>query len=116
MSLSPLAQAVPYIEASLQRSNPAQNTLEGVLSDIVSGQAHLWTGQDSVIVTQPVFSHRIWHAGGEMPDMIDTMQRIWPHMVASGAHELRIDNTRKGWLKKLRPHGFEQVISLIKEA
>ena len=105
-----LAFALPYLEASLERSNPSGNSLEDVIGDVVSGHAHLWIGEASAIVTQPVYSHRIWHGGGELSDMVSVMQRAWPLMVSHGAQELRIENTRKGWAKQLRPHGFEQVV------
>ena len=108
--------ALPYIDASLQRSNPSGNTLQDVVGDVISGHAHLWTGEQSAIVTQPVQSVRVWHGGGEMSDMIGIMQRAWPLMVQHGAQELRIEDTRKGWAKQLRPHGFEQVLALVKEA
>jgi hypothetical protein len=111
-----LAFAAPFIQASLERSNPSGNTLQEVLTDIVRGGSHLWLGEQSAIVTQPVYSHRVWHGGGDMSDMIEVMQRAWPQMVQHGAQELRIEETRKGWLKQLRPHGFEQVIALVKES
>ena len=111
-----LAFAAPFIAASLERSNPNGNTLEGVLSDVMAGHANLLLGEESAIVTQPVYSQRVWHAGGELSDLVTTMQRVWPAMMANGVQELRIDNTRKGWLKQLRPHGFEQLITLVKEA
>lgn len=111
-----LAFAAPFIQASLDRSNPSGNTLEEVLGDVVRGGSHLWIGAESAIVTQPVYGHRIWHAGGEMAEMVQVMQRAWPVMVKHGAQELRIENTRKGWAKQLRPHGFEQVLALVKEA
>ena len=111
-----LEEAIPYIEASLERSNPSGNTLEEVLGEIQAGRAHLWIGDNCAVVTQPVYAHRIWHGGGEMADMVEVMQRAWPIMVEHGADELRIENTRKGWAKQLRPHGFEQVVTLVKEA
>lgn len=111
-----LAFAAPYIQASLERSNPSGNTLEDVFRDVISGHAALLLGQNSAVVTQQIVSQRIWHGGGDMPDMIATMQRVWPSMVAAGVQELRIEDTRKGWAKQLRPHGFEQVMALVKEA
>lgn len=110
-----LRHALPLLQASLERSNPSGNTLEGVLQTIAAGNATLWTGPRSAIVTQPVFAQRIWHAGGEFADMVQVMTRAWELMKANGFDELRIENTRKGWLKQLRPHGFEQVMALVKE-
>ena len=111
-----LIKALPHIQASLERSNPSDNTIDGIIQDILCGEAHLWLGENSAIVTQPVYGHRIWHAGGEFSEMVEIMTRAWAIMEKHGAQELRIDNTRKGWLKQLRPHGFDQVVSLIKEA
>lgn len=116
MTEDELRFAVPFIKASLERSNPSGNTLAEVLGEVAAGGAHLWLGQDSAIVTQPVYAHRIWHAGGDFAEMTEIMTRAWKLMAQQGADELRIENTRKGWLKQLRPHGFEQVIALVKEA
>lgn len=111
-----IAFAAPFIRASLERSNPSKNTLEEVLGDVMRGGSHLWVGENSAVVTQPVYGHRIWHAGGDLADLVSVMQRAWPLMVQHGAQELRIEDTRKGWAKQLRPHGFEQVLALVKEA
>jgi len=111
-----LRYAAPFIGASLERSNPSGNTLEEVLDDVARGGSHLWLGSESAIVTQPVYAHRVWHAGGDFKDMTSVMQRAWELMVENGADQLRIEETRKGWLKQLRPHGFEQVLALVKEA
>jgi len=109
-----LRHAAPYIAASFDRS-PHNGSVEGVLKTIASGNAHLLTGRDCALVLQPVVAQRIWHASGDFDEMTEILQGAWPRMQAAGFDELRIDRTRKGWAKRLRPFGFEQVISLVKE-
>lgn len=111
-----LRMAVPYIEASLARSNPSGNTLQDVLNELATGRARLWLGPDSAAVTQHVATERIWHAAGSMESLVDSFQKAWPVMQSVGIERLAIENTRKGWAKQLKPHGFQQVLALIKEA
>lgn len=110
-----LAFAAPFIQASLDRSNPSGNTLEEVLGDVLTGRARLWLGPDSAAVTQHIATERIWHAGGSMESLTESLQRAWPVMQSVGIERLAIESTRKGWAKQLKPHGFSQVLALVKE-
>lgn len=106
--------AAPFVQASLERS-PCGSSLKEVFADIVEGRAHLWTGENSALVTQFVPTQSIWHAGGEMADLIGTVQRAWPIMQANGATTLSISNTRKGWSRVLKEHGFVEENVLVLE-
>lgn len=110
-----LMLAVPHIRASLERS-PCGSTLEEVLTEIAKGNAKLWLGQESAIVTQAVPMQSIWHAGGDLKDLVETMQAIWPVMQAQGFTTLSVSDTRKGWSKVLKEHGFVEEHSLVLEA
>lgn len=109
-----LRRAAPFIQASLQRS-PCGSTLDEVLAEIATGQARLWTGPQSAVVTQFVSTEQIWHAGGEMDDLVANMQRAWPIMQSRGIERLQVQDTRKGWTRRLEPHGFKPATLLIKE-
>lgn len=108
--------ALPYLEASLQRSNPNGNTIEELVGEILSGRARLWLGRESAAVTQHVATERIWHAGGTLESLTKSFQQAWPVMQGVGIERLAIEDTRKGWAKQLRPHGFRQVVALVKES
>jgi len=90
----------PYTEDEIQQ------IVDGIAADIGNGYARLWVGQASAVVTQPVLTERIWSAGGNMEDMIAQMQRAGAHLKQAGFERLTIENTRKGWAKKLKPIGF----------
>ena len=107
--------ALPYIEASLTRSNPDGDTLESVFRQVAAGNARLWLGPDSAAVTQHVSTELIWHAGGSMESLTQSFEQAWPLMQQIGIERLAIEDTRKGWAKRLKPHGFRQVMALVKE-
>lgn len=98
-------QVRAWISESLERS-PCGATLEGVAQDISEGHARLWVGEASAVVTQPVFTERVWHAGGNMADLIKQMRRASDVLKEQGFERLTIEQTRKGWTKVLRPYGF----------
>lgn len=96
-----------WIADSLERS-PCGNSLEAIAAEIAAGKARLWVGRASAVVTQPVIGERIWHAGGDMADLIDQLKRAEAVFRRGGVQRLTVEDTRKGWAKILRPHGFEQ--------
>lgn len=107
-----LRHAEPYIESSLRRSNPDGDTINDVLQQVVTGNARLWIGKDSAAVTQNISTELIWHAGGEGEDLIQTLQHAADQMRRAGVERLTIEETRKGWAKRLRPYGFEPFTGL----
>jgi hypothetical protein len=107
-----LAFAVPFIEASLKRSNPSGNTLEEVLGEIQAGRARLWMGHNSAAITQHVATERVWHASGDGQDLMAIFQRAVPILRQVGVERLTVEDTRKGWTKRLRPYGFEPFTGL----
>lgn len=98
-------QVRAWIAESLERS-PCGSTLEGIAQDIAEGHARLWVGRASAVVTQPVLTERVWHAGGEMADLIEQMGHAAKTLKTAGFERLTIEQTRKGWSKVLRPYGF----------
>lgn len=115
MSQAHPQQVREWIEQSIRRS-PGQDEplsddqvaslLAAIGEDINQGHARLWVGPTSAVVTQPVLGERVWHAGGEMGDIISQMQRAAKILKAQGVERLTIEATRKGWAKALRPYGF----------
>lgn len=104
-----------WIEQSIRRSPgdgsvPDDETvariLAGVGQDIQEGHARLWVGDASAVVTQPVIGERVWHAGGDMVDMVAQMHRAAGVLRSEGVQRLTIESTRKGWAKALRPYNF----------
>jgi hypothetical protein len=99
------SQVRAWIAESIERS-PCGHSLDQIAADIDAGAARLWVGRASAVVTQPVLGERIWHAGGDMGDLIDQLKRAEAVFRRAGVERLTIEDTRKGWAKILRPHGF----------
>ena len=115
MSQASPEQVRAWIEQSIRRSpgdgsQPDDETVArmvaGVGQDISEGHARLWVGEASAVVTQPVIGERVWHAGGDMVDIVAQMTRASEALKKAGVHRLTIERTRKGWAKALRPYGF----------
>lgn len=114
MTASP-QQVRDWIAQSIRRSpgdgsEPDEATVVRILDeigqDIAEGHARLWVGAASAVVTQPVIGERVWHAGGDMVDLVEQMKRATGILRANGVERLTIEHTRKGWAKALRPYGF----------
>jgi len=113
-----IARAMPYIEASMQRS-PCGHTLEEVMAEVLGNRAQLWLGDQSAAVSQFVRTaritndERIWHAGGEMRDLIETLKIGADAAREVGCDRLVIEDTRAGWAKVLRPYGFKPIRNVL---
>jgi hypothetical protein len=130
ITLNPLspdvaARATPHIEASLKRSNPDGNTVADVLAAIETGDARLWLGPDSAVVTtllqnaQISLDELVWHAGGSIRGVLDILAYGGAACAMAGCDRLVLfageNETRKGWEKVLAPHGFRKVTLLVKD-
>ncbi len=115
-----LAQAAPLIEASLERS-PCGSALFDVMTALAEGDAQLWLDGDSAVVSQfmqeayLVLSERVWHAGGDWQGVRDIIEKGSEVCAKAGLDRIIIEDTRKGWAKRLAPLGFKQKIVLVKE-
>lgn len=113
-----IARAIPHIKASMERS-PCGNTLEEVLAEIYAGRARLWLGAQSAAVSQFVQTarvtadERIWHAGGDLSDLVEVMQFGADAARSVGCDRLVIEGTRAGWARVLKPYGFRPVPNVL---
>lgn len=113
--------AAPYVADSVARSNPDENTLEEVLEAIGSGEARLWMGEKSAAVTTFLQNavvradEAVWHAGGELRDLLDVLDFGADACREAGCDRLVIENTRPGWERVLKARGFRAVTVLVKE-
>lgn len=113
--------ARPFIEASIERSNPSGNTVGEVLSAIYGGEARLWMGNGSAAVTQFLqdavvkLDERVWHAGGDLHDLMDVLNFGALACRQVGCDRLIIEETRPGWSRVLKQHGFREVTFLVRD-
>lgn len=94
------------IAESLERS-PCGWTLEEVVDGIGRGELRLWVGENSVAVTGFIATETVLAAAGDGKDLTETMTRATDAMREHGLERLVIENTRKGWFKRLKPFGFK---------
>lgn len=95
-----------WITESLERS-PCGWTLEEILSGIASGDLRAWVGENSIAVTGHIPVETVLAAAGDGEDLTRTMQFAANRMREVGIERLMIENTRKGWFRRLRPFGFK---------
>lgn len=116
-----IERAKPHIEASLKRSNPDGDTIDDVMDAVFGEVALLWTGMDSAAVTALMRdahftgSHIVWHAGGEMGNLMELLAHAADACRAAGVDRIIVEETRPGWARALKAHGFKAVTVLVKE-
>lgn len=113
--------ATPYIEASLKRSNPDGDTLDDVFGAVFGEVARLWTGMDSAAVTALIQTAKftgeeiVWHAGGDMRNLMELLHHAAEALSEAGCDRIIVEETRPGWARALKAHGFREVTVLVKE-
>lgn len=121
MSPNAAGLARPFVEASIARSNPAGNTVGEVLDALFDGEARLWLGNQSAAVTQFLqdatvrLDERVWHAAGDMSDLMDVLNFGALACRQVGCDRLIIEDTRPGWARILKEHGFREMTVLVKD-
>lgn len=90
-----------------------------VLALLESGQATLWPGKRSAMVTQLIraeelFGH-VWLGGGDLRELLELQPGAEAWGRAQGAVAVRI-NGRPGWARVLRRRGFEPFGSELRKA
>lgn len=118
-------RAEPLIEKSLQRSNPDGHTVADVLAQVENGDARLWLGPNSAVVTQVLqnanisLEELIWHAAGELKGVLEILDYGAQACRMAGCDRLVLfadeGDTRKGWERVLEAKGFKKVTVLVKE-
>lgn len=96
-------------------------TMEDVLSDIAAGEARLWTGQRSCVVTveseYPKSGERIiegWLAGGDLEEIAAMTSLLEGYGRAQGCTQAHITG-RPGWLRAFRGMGYEHYGTIIRK-
>lgn len=118
-------KAAPLIEKSLKRSNPDGHTVADVLAQIESGEARLWLGPNSAVVTQVLqnanvsLEELIWHAAGSISGVLEILDYGAQACRMVGCDRLVLfaneGDTRAGWERVLEGQGFRKVTVLVKE-
>lgn len=108
----------PLLEPALALDR--EDTRDGLLAQILAGQAQLWPGEDCAIVTQCVLNDGVgsihaWLGGGRLCGMLALRPGIEAWGRAMGCAFATIDG-RKGWERLYRPFGYEPHEGLLRKA
>lgn len=100
-----------WLEAALADPAPV-TTMSDVVRAIEAGEARLWAGERSAMVTHVcdypsgVRALEFWLAGGELGEILDGLTQVEAWARLSGCHQMHI-NGRPGWSRVLRDRGFD---------
>lgn len=96
-------------------------TIEDVLTDIVSGEAKLWTGRKSCVVTvesdYPRAGEKIiegWLAGGDLEEIAAMTTMLERYGKDRGCTQAHITG-RPGWVKAFAGKGYEHYGTIIRK-
>lgn len=84
-------------------------TESDVVAMLAANQATLWCGERSAMVMQlltPPPTLHIWHAGGDMDDLLTLRGGMEAWGRSQGCEQITI-NGRRGWARVLAPFGYE---------
>lgn len=113
--------AGPFVADSIARSNPSGNSVTEVLDAIYDGEARFWLGNGSAAVTQflqdavILRDERVWHAAGTLDDLMQVLMFGALACKQAGCDRLIIEDTRPGWARVLKEHGFREMTVLVKD-
>lgn len=114
-------QARPHLERALERSNPDGLLMDEVQEAVTLGNARLWLDNNAAAVTE-MFGQmnaqglqRIWLAGGDLEQLIALGYRAEQLARHLGMNRMVIEETRPGWTRVLKEHGYREMTSLVKE-
>ena len=91
--------------------------VQDIIDEVNEGRAEIWTTEKSLAVTNvvqkpKVLQFHIWIAAG---DLTELMEQIYPHLETRarqlGCGIMSISG-RRGWIRKLKPHGFDEVATV----
>lgn len=113
MSDDPWSRCAPWIESALEFGGDLY-TLDDVRAEVLKGEAILWPGTNSAVVTQFWDFPRekacnFWLAGGDLDELMNEMRpAIEAWAVAQGCARMIIAG-RAGWAKVLKQHDYAPV-------
>lgn len=111
------AKARPHITAALEHSGDTHTT-EDVFAMIQRGDAHLYVGANSAVVTQDLDlptgkQLHFWLAGGDLNELIKIEQDVEQAARERGIRRISIIG-RRGWRRRLQ--GFREAgVILMKD-
>lgn len=82
-----------------------------------TGAAHLWPTKRAAVVCEPIRDYRVWLAGGDLDEIIALLPvaERWAKAAGYDRIVIHMDDTRKGWKRLMKRHGFSQETMLVKE-
>jgi hypothetical protein len=92
-------------------------SVEAVLNEVSEHRAELWIRERSIAITNVmekpnVRQFHIWIVAGDLEEL---MNEIYPHLEhrarGLGCGIMTVSG-RRGWIRKLKPHGFEEVATV----
>jgi len=96
-------------------------TLDDVCHDLVNGDARIWLGRKSCMVTvesdYPRSGERLieaWLAGGELSEIVETIPRIEAYARMQGCTQAHVSG-RRGWERVLGPHGYDHYATVLRK-
>lgn len=117
MSAAAWARVAPWLDAALAHAGRT-HTLEDVRALVDAGEARLWTGERSAVVTvveEDPCERRllVWLAGGDLSELLDGLRpRIEAWARANGCRRMLVIG-RPGWERALARDGYAPLARLI---
>lgn len=99
----------PHLEAAMARGD--QLPLDVVRGALERHDAHLWPGERSAAVCEPVRSYHLWLAGGELRELLE-MERTAAEWARSQGFDQMTIRGRAGWGRVLA--GYSPKTYLVK--
>lgn len=109
-------RCAPWIEAALERSGGTHN-LDDVRALVATGEAQLWPGEASGLVTEVVTYPRkkvcnFWLAGGDLGELLRMVPVVERWAVEVGCKGMTVSG-RSGWKKVLATHGYAPFVQAL---
>ena len=102
------------LQSALDRSDQ-DLTLDDVVQRVLTGEAHLWRGQDATAVTEFVTEMHIWLAGGNLKEIDKLQASAEAYCREIGVSRMTVTGMDKRWVRYLKKHGYKTEITLVKE-
>lgn len=97
----------PHLEAAMARGDKLP--LDVVRGALERHDAHLWPGERSAAVCEPVKAYHVWLAGGDLRELLAMEQRASAWAQAHGFDRMTIVG-RPGWARALPGYAYETAL------
>lgn len=95
--------------------SPDGGTFDDVEQAVLSGEATLWEGDESVAVTESVASMNVWLFAGNLAENLGMSETVEAHARAFGVEQMTVTNPRKGWGPHLEAMGYVKKTVYVKD-